>query len=219
MSAGKPGGQDSRAGAAPGSAPAGGAGPMRADARRNRARILAAAEKVFAEHGPSGSTEQVAAEAGVAIGTVFRHFPTKQALLQAIMKNLLAGLAAQARDLAGQEDPADGIFTFFASLVRQAAEKKTVVELLANAGIDVPVADSVQTLRQGIATLLVQAQRTGAVRDDVRLDVLVALLASACQGAVQSGWSPDLQDRILAVIFDGLRRPDRPYQRACGAGS
>jgi len=178
---------------------------MRADARRNRTRILAAAEKVFAEQGTSGSTEQVAAEAGVAIGTVFRHFPTKKALLQAIMKDLLARLASQASELATQEDPAAGLFTFFASLVRQATEKKTVVELLASAGIDVPIADSVQNLREGIETLLVRAQRTGAVRSDVRLDVLIALLVSACQGAVQAGWDRSLQDRTLEVIFDGLR--------------
>jgi AcrR family transcriptional regulator len=177
---------------------------MRADARRNRARILAAAEKVFAEQGPSGSTEQVAAAADVAIGTVFRHFPTKQALLQAIMKDLLARLAGQADELA-QEDPAAGLFTFFASLVGQAAAKKTVVELLAHAGIDVPISDSVQTLRHSIETLLVQAQRAGGVRDDVRLDTVIALLNSACQGAVHAGWDLDLQDRTLAVIFDGLR--------------
>ena len=178
---------------------------MRADARRNRARILAAAEKVFAEQGPSGSTEQVAAEAEVAIGTVFRHFPTKQALLQAIMKDLLARLADQAGELAAQEDPGAGLYTFFASLVGQAAAKKTVVELLANAGIDVPISDSVQTLRHSIETLLVQAQRAGSVRDDVRLDTVIALLNSACQGAVHAGWDLDLQDRTLAVIFDGLR--------------
>jgi AcrR family transcriptional regulator len=178
---------------------------MRADARRNRARILAAAEKVFAEQGPSGSTEQIAAEAEVAIGTVFRHFPTKQALLQAIMKDLLVRLADQAGELAAQEDPATGLFTFFASLVRQAAAKKTVVELLANAGVDVPISDSVQTLRHSIETLLVQAQKAGGVRDDVHLDTVIALLTGACQGAVQAGWDLDLQDRTLAIIFDGLR--------------
>ena len=69
-------------------------GPLRADARRNRAAILAAAEAVFAEQGTSAPTEEVAARAGVAIGTVFRHFPTKDALLAAMMKELLARLAA-----------------------------------------------------------------------------------------------------------------------------
>ena len=178
---------------------------MRADARRNRARILDAAEHVFAERGPSGSTEEVAARAGVAIGTVFRHFPTKQALLQAIMKELLGRLAAQAAELAAKGDPATGLFAFFTDLVGQAAEKRTVVELLAEGGIDVSIAGSVQALRDGVGQLLNRAQEVGAVREDVRLDTVVALLTGACQGAVQAGWDQDLQQRTLGVIFDGLR--------------
>jgi AcrR family transcriptional regulator len=181
------------------------AAPLRADARRNRARILEAAELVFAERGPSGSTEEVAARAGVAIGTVFRHFPTKQALLQAIMKELLGRLAGQAAELAANGDPATGLFAFFSDLVGQAAEKRTVVELLAEGGIDVSIAGSVQALRDGVGQLLSRAQEAGTVRQDVRLDTVVALLTSACQGAVQAGWDRDLQGRTLAVIFDGLR--------------
>lgn len=182
------------------------AAPLRADARRNRARILDAAEHVFAERGPSGSTEEVAARAGVAIGTVFRHFPTKQALLQAIMKELLERLAGRAADLAANGDPGTALFAFFADLVGEAAEKKTVVELLGDAGIEVSVAGSVQALREGVGQLLAQAQEVGAVREDVRLDSVVALLTGACQGALQAGWDQDLQQRTLAVIFDGLGR-------------
>jgi AcrR family transcriptional regulator len=183
---------------------------LRADARRNRARILAAAEEVFAERGSSGSTEEVAARAGVAIGTVFRHFPTKQALLQAIMKELLGRLAGQAAELAADGDPGTALFAFFADLVGQAAEKRTVVELLAAGGVDVSIAGSVQALRESVGQLLSQAQEAGVVREDVRLDAVVALLTGACQGAVQSGWNQDLQRRTLAVIFDGLRPARRP---------
>jgi AcrR family transcriptional regulator len=178
---------------------------LRADARRNRARILAAAQMVFASEGSSGSTEQIAAQAGVAIGTVFRHFPTKQALLQSIMKDLLDRLAQETADLAAHGDTATALFAFFADLVDQAAQKKTVVELLADTGIQVQIADSVNTLTQGIEQLLIQAQRAGAVRDDVHVDTVIALLTSACQGAVHAGWDRDLQNRTLAVIFDGLR--------------
>src|SRR6266508_2826717 len=89
---------------------------MRADAQRNRERILQAAETVFAERGASASTEDVAELAGVAIGTVFRHFPTKKDLLQAIMKNLMARLAARA---AAEAD----LFDFFDYFVAEAASK------------------------------------------------------------------------------------------------
>jgi AcrR family transcriptional regulator len=183
----------------------GGAKPLRADARRNRERILAAAEVVFAEKGPSASTEEVAIHAGVAIGTVFKHFPTKQALLRAIMKDLLARLTEEVDTLATDDAPQKALFTFITRMVEQAAQKRTVVGLLAEAGIDLQVADSVQLLREGIEVLLTRSQRAGAVREDVRLDEVIALLSGVCQGALHAGWDRDLQHRTLAIVFEGLR--------------
>jgi AcrR family transcriptional regulator len=182
---------------------------LRADARRNRARILAAAEDVFAERGASASTEEVARRAGVAIGTVFRHFPTKDDLLRAIMKDLLERLTAQVNQLAADGDPAAALFGFFTTMVEQAAAKKTVVDLLAATGTDVQVAAAVKALRHGITQLLTRAQQAGAVRADVGIDEVMALLTSSCQGALHGGWDSELQHRTLAVIFDGLR-PARP---------
>jgi AcrR family transcriptional regulator len=171
---------------------------LRADARRNRERILAAAEEVFAARGAAASTEEVAAAAGVAIGTVFRHFPTKQDLLAAILKGLLVDLAAAA----GTDD----LFAFFTRVVTAAAEKKFVVELLDGHGVTVEVAGPVQSLSDAVAVLLTRAQDAGEVRADVRLDEVVALLTAAGQGALHGGWSPDLRARTLEVIFAGLRR-------------
>lgn len=179
--------------------------PLRADARRNRARILAVAEEVFAENGASASTEEVASRAGVAIGTVFRHFPTKNDLLAAIMKELLGRLTAEVESRNAEDEPGTAFFAFFARVVEEAAAKKTVVDLLAGAGISVGVAEPVQTLRQGIDTLLTRAQRAGAVRGDVRIDEVLALLVSACQGALLAGWDRELRERTLAIVFDGLR--------------
>jgi len=178
--------------------------PLRADARRNRERILAAAEEVFARHGAAASTEDVAARAGVAIGTVFRHFPTKQDLLAAIVKDLLARLTAEVTQLASG-DPATGLFTFFARVVEQAAAKTAVVELLARGGVPVGVADPVRGLRDAIGVLLEQARDAGAVGAEVRLDEVMALLTATAQGALQGGWDADLRGRTLEVIFAGLR--------------
>jgi AcrR family transcriptional regulator len=169
---------------------------MRADARRNRARILAAAEEVFAERGAAASTEEVAAAAGVAIGTVFRHFPTKQDLLGAILKELLAELAEQAAH--------DDLFGFFTRVVTAAGEKKFVVELLAGHGVEVEVAGVVGSLSSAVGELLSAAQDAGQVRADVQLDEVLALLTAAGQGALR--WTPDLRRRTLEVIFAGLRR-------------
>lgn len=173
---------------------------MRADALRNRARILAAAEEVFAERGASTSTEEVAARAGVAIGTVFRHFPTKDDLLAASMKDLLAGLTARIDALAADGDPATALFTFFSELVSEAATRKTVVDALA-----VELAPPLQTFRDAVGRLLAGARRAGTVRVEVELDEVMALLLATTQGAVSGGWPPELQKRALAVIFAGLR--------------
>jgi AcrR family transcriptional regulator len=174
--------------------------PPRADARRNRARILDAAVRVFAEHGAAASTEDVAAEAGVAIGTVFRHFPAKRDLLGAILKDLLADLTASA---AGTD-----LFAFFARVVTEAAEKRFVVELLAGEGVDVGVAGPVGSLAEAVGTLLDQARRDGTVRADVRADEVLALLTAATGSSPH--WPADLRGRVLARIFAGLRAVDEP---------
>ena len=144
----------------------------------------------------------------VAIGTVFRHFPTKNDLLRAIMKELLHRLTEEVTVLGAEGDPATALFTFFARMVEQAAAKKTVVDLLAGAGIEVPVTEPVQALRHAVQALLTRAQEAGAVRADVRLDEVMALLTSTCQGAVHAGWDAELQRRTLAIVFAGLRPGD-----------
>src|SRR4051812_5490623 len=93
--------------------PAPGGRPPRADALRNRARVLTAAEAVFAARGTSASTEEVAREAGVGIGTVFRHFPTKEALLEAVYVARLRRLAEEADALVSADDAGEAFFTFF----------------------------------------------------------------------------------------------------------
>jgi AcrR family transcriptional regulator len=168
--------------------------PLRADAARNRARILDAAEAVFAELGPTASTEEVARRAGVAIGTVFRHFPTKDDLLAAIMKRLLARLVEEAAE--------HDLFAFFTHVVAQAAAKKTVVDLLP---VDIRLAEAVGHLESAVGTLLAEAQASGAVHTGIRLPEVMALLVSVCQGALHSGWDEDLQRRTLTVVFAGLR--------------
>jgi len=169
---------------------------MRADAERNRARILDAAEEVFAARGAAASTEEVARRAGVAIGTVFRHFPTKDELLTAIMKRMLAALLDQAAAL---RDP-DGLFTFFAAVVARAAGQRTVITLT---GVDLGAA--MQGLHGAVAGLLDQAQAAGTVRADVAPPEVLALLTGLCHGALRGGWDPALQERTLAVVFAGLR--------------
>jgi AcrR family transcriptional regulator len=179
--------------------------PLRADAQRNRMRIMDAAEQVFAEGGPGASTEEVARRAGVAIGTVFRHFPTKADLLAALMKRLLQQLTDDAAGLAAHGDPRTALFEFFARLVERTAANRSVVSLLGAEGIEVPLAGPLGTLTGAVQELLTRGQDSGGVRADVRVDEVMALLLSACQGTLQGGWDQDLRRRTLDIIFAGLR--------------
>ncbi|MFB9239679.1 TetR/AcrR family transcriptional regulator [Plantactinospora siamensis] len=208
MSHDSPSAQGAGTGTAPGSSR-----PLRADAQRNRDRILDAAEQVFAEHGRSASTEEVAARAGVAIGTVFRHFPTKDELLRAIMKRLLGRVTAEIVALARGGDPGTALFEVFTRLVDEAAEKKSVVDLLdvgpAGDGVEHPaggqVLGALELFTAAVGELVRQGQRAGAVDPAVAPAAVMALLTSTCQGALRGGWDSDLRRRTLAIIFAGLR--------------
>ncbi len=181
--------------------------PRRADARRNRAAILAAAEAVFSEHGMSAPTEEIAARAGVAIGTVFRHFPSKEALRSAAKRDLLARLAAEAAALRRSADPAVALFDFFVHVVDQAAAKKTVTGLLGDQGCDPHAGSPATTLRREVEVLLANAKQAGAVREELSGAEVMAVLAATSDAALRSGWGYDLQQRALAIVFNGLRPP------------
>ncbi len=172
----------------------------RADAVRNRAKILEAATRVFAAKGAAASTEEVAAVAGVAVGTVFRHFPTKTDLLVAIMKDALEQFRARAAA------PGATLFTVFADLVREAAGRRSVIELLPGLGLGFGLDETVAGFRDDLARLLAAGHADGSVRAGIRVDEVMALLAGACQGAVRGNWDADLRDRTLDIIFTGLRR-------------
>jgi AcrR family transcriptional regulator len=179
----------------------------RADARRNRARLLAVAEDVFAARGPAASTEDIAAAAGVGIGTLFRHFPTKEALLEAVFVERLRRLADEANRLASQPDDGQAFFTFFHDVLAQARGGTAMADALSNAGVDLAhtAADVKRDLTQGLEHLLSSAQQAGAVRPDIGIAELLALLVGASRALQQLGGDADLEARTLGVILDGLR--------------
>jgi AcrR family transcriptional regulator len=180
--------------------------PLRADARRNRARLLDAAEAVFAAKGISASTEEVARSAGVGVGTLFRHFPTKENLLEAVYRERLRRMAEAARELAAAEDLGSAFFDFLAEQVAHSGTKIAVADALAEAGIDVRTAsaDEGQEVSEALGALIVRAQQAGAVRPDVGLPELMALLVGASR-AVEHAASDDVRARIVGIVLDGLR--------------
>ncbi|MBF9131870.1 TetR/AcrR family transcriptional regulator [Plantactinospora sp. S1510] len=189
--------------------------PLRADARRNRERILAAAEVTFAAKGPAASTEEIAQRAEVAVGTVFRHFPTKEALIEAVFVERLRWLTNKAQTLCAAADPGAAFFAFFIEALGQSTAKHAFTGAVGGASVDFAaadgaIADAVQDLRQVMTTLLGRAQRAGAVRRDMDITGLIALLIGGSRAAEHAGGDSRVRDLTLAVIVDGLRPPTRP---------
>ncbi|WP_419993245.1 TetR/AcrR family transcriptional regulator [Streptomyces boninensis] len=181
--------------------------PLRADAQRNRARVLEAAEQLLWERGAGVRTEEVAKAAGVGVGTVFRHFPTKEALFSAVYTAGLERLTAEAEALAAEAKPGEAFFGFFTKVVGESERKLALADALEDAGIDVAQAhaDAGAGLRDVLSRLLAQAQQSGAVRGDIGVLEVMALLVGATRAVKQAGADPGVRARALAVVLDGLR--------------
>lgn len=187
---------------------------LRADARRNRERVLEAADAVFSEFGPAASTEEVARRAGVSIGTVFRHFPTKEALIEAVVIGRLTQLTAEAERLADAVDAdadADAAFLiFFHRWIELSATKYQFAGALSRSGTDVQEIrnthpDVGRKLHDAVGVLLTRAQHTGGIRRDVGASEVIALLVGASRAHEHVGLDADQRAHLLSVIIDGLR--------------
>jgi AcrR family transcriptional regulator len=181
---------------------------MRADAARNRDRVLEAAELVLTRDGLEAPMRAIARQAGVGVGTIYRQYPTKEALYQAIMADRMERLVTQASSLAAGTDAGASFFAFFDSIVTDATTKKIFADALADAGIDAKAASGEAAghdVLAAIETLLVRAQRAGAVREDVGMPEVLGLLSGACLAAKQQRWDAERRARTLGVVFDGLR--------------
>jgi AcrR family transcriptional regulator len=180
--------------------------PLRADARRNRARVLEVAAEVFATEGLSVPVHEIARRAGVGTGTVSRHFPTKEELFAAILLDRIQWLTAQADTLAATQDAATAFFTFFATLIHEGAAHRGLAEALAGAGYDVETAAA----RAGhdvsgrLRTMLAHAQAAGAVRADIAYADVKALMAGCLAREVDDADGAALH-RLVTVVCDGLR--------------
>ncbi|MFJ4788280.1 TetR/AcrR family transcriptional regulator [Streptomyces sp. NPDC088794] len=190
----------------PGKQETGGRRPQRVDARSNRQRILTVAEEVFGKGGQSASTEEVARLAGVGIATVFRHFPTKVALLEAVLVQRFDRLREQAETRLHATDPGPAFFDLFGHLVADAAGKIAIGEALLDAGGDHggDAARASDGLRGAVGALLRRAQRAGAVRDDVELPEVYALLVATSQASARAHLHEEGRARMLTIVFDGL---------------
>ncbi|MFF2805914.1 TetR/AcrR family transcriptional regulator [Streptomyces sp. NPDC058000] len=191
----------------------------RADARRNRALVLQAARSAFAERGLEAPLDEIARRAGVGAGTVYRHFPSKEALFRAAVKDPMWLFADTAGDLAEADDPGGVFFRFLASVVRLSAPNRALCEALEAVGElgPGPAAEGPELeFLVALGVLLARAQQAGAVRADVDLADLRTLLTgclamerrrSVGPGPVGAEAEPGAAPagRMTTLMLDGLR--------------
>lgn len=181
---------------------------LRSDAARNRARLLDVAYEAFAAEGLAVPIDEIARRAGVGAGTVYRHFPTKEALFQAIVTNRMEQLVEHAHTLTDERGPGDALFAFLATMVAEGAKDQGLVDALAGVGVDfTQVAKGVeQRFMDALGGLLARAQQAGAVRSDVDVRDVKTLLVG-CQAMQRYSGDADITERLLAIIRDGLTVP------------
>jgi AcrR family transcriptional regulator len=179
---------------------------LRADARRNRARILEAAFEAFATEGLSVPVQEIARRAGVGTGTVSRHFPTKESLFEAILLSRATWLADEATRLARSVDAGTAFFEFFSLVIAEGTANLGMAEALAGAGFDL---DSVSRrngldITGALTDLLLRAQRAGAVRADVDAMDVKALIAG-CLARTPTAADLEARDRMISIAVRGLK--------------
>jgi len=181
--------------------------PMRADARRNYDRLLAAAAAAFAEHGADDvSLEEIARRAGVGIGTLYRHFPARQALLEAVYKDQVDGLQVLAGKLAVAESPADALAEWMRAFIAFGRTKRSLsAALVATIGKDSELMSACSaTLRNCTDMLLDRAKQAGLVREDVRSADVLRLSHGLILATDAAPSDPGQAERLLGLLVDGL---------------
>ncbi len=179
--------------------------PLRADAARNRARVLEVAYETFAAEGLGVPIDEIARRAGVGAGTVYRHFPTKEDLYRAVVEDRMQRIVADGRALLDSEEPGQALFTFLRSMVLQwGATDRGLSDALAGLGIDIKAAvpEAEEAFLGLLGDLLRAAQDAGTVRRDLDVRDLKALMVGT--QAMQT-YSADAAERLTEVVLDGLR--------------
>ncbi|MGW4697724.1 TetR/AcrR family transcriptional regulator [Kitasatospora cineracea] len=178
---------------------------MRADARKNRDQLLAVAGVVVAEQGADASLRDIARRADVALPTLYRHFPTREALLDALLRESFDGLAERAAALEASDPPEDALVTWLRDCVTVAREYRGVTELMAAAIEDTGSAlhASCVTMRAAGTRLLARAQAAGAARADLDGTELFALVAALAWLGDQGSFAPRA-DHLFTVVADAV---------------
>jgi AcrR family transcriptional regulator len=180
--------------------------PLRADARRNRESVIAAAVELIERDGLAVPLDEIARHAGVGAGTVYRHFPTKESLFAAIVVDRVGQVADQVRALAVADDPGQALVRALSLMLAEGERSVALKAALAGTDFDLRAAapGAARDLRDAVGALLGRAQDAGTIRRDLDTDDIMALLAGAFAAAQHFGDDPRRTARLSAVLFDGL---------------
>lgn len=183
--------------------------PLRADARRNRERLLVEARRAFAAHGTDTSLEEIARRAGVGIGTLYRHFPHREALLSSVFADAVGELLERARELLEAEHPCAALVEWLRSLITHASEYQGLSGALmsASSGAGSELSRCSDPMRDAGSALLGRAQEAGVVRPDISIGDLLQLTNAIALAAEATPDEPELADRLLSLTLRGIR-PD-----------
>lgn len=180
--------------------------PLRADARRNRERLVQAARTVFASRGSEASMEEIAKAADVGVGTLYRHFPRRIDVVEAVYREDVQGLVDLAQRSAESPDAWQALADWLQAFVRYAQSKRTMLTELHEAFEKDP--DLALSLREQIGAasglVLARAQEAGCARPDLTPADLMQLVGGMCMSRMST---PSQNERLLVVVLDGLRLP------------
>ncbi len=188
----------------------------RADAQRNVERLIAAARDAFAAHGPGAPLDDIARAAGVGAGTLYRHFPPRLALFEAVYRDSVERLCAEGERLSATEPPGDALVDWLRDFVHVVSQKRGLAAALTEEGRTSELFAQCHAMINATGGELVgRAKAAGAIRDDVALGDLLAMTKAFAQIGETSPEGPALAERLLVLAMDGLRpRPTGPAGRA-----
>ncbi len=180
--------------------------PLRADARRNREKLLSAAADAFSTHGVEASLEDIARVAGVGIGTLYRNFPTRETLVLGVYQQQVADLETLSVELLGRLAPVDALLEWMRGFVRYAALKRGLVGMLKSMiSTDTTIMDTAKaTLRGSAQRLLDAAAADRSIRTDIDAPDLLRAIGGVCMASDQPG-PVDGRLKLVDLIHDGLR--------------
>jgi AcrR family transcriptional regulator len=181
--------------------------PMRADAARNRRLVLDAARDAFTRHGVTASLDDVARAAGVGPGTLYRHFPTRDALVLAVIDDGLTGIHRLGTALADAGDPLDALHQWLDAYIEQGRTFQGLARTLASPPQTADENSTCHLARRAGAALVARASNEGLLRDDIGIDDVLDMAAAIAWVGEQPQRDAAQRGRLLNVVMDGLRTP------------